>query len=499
MAQRLARVAPLFAILACQHAVPPESDASGGTNTAVNSGGRTGGGGTSNFGGFGNGGASATSLGGSSRGGSTSGGASSIAGAQNLQGGSTNVGGQNGGAQSGGTQNGGAGSGSGGSPAGGMGDPAGTVAPPYTFPQNLRSSYCTYPTLISAKTAQAAYTRWKTELVTSDGAVGFRRVRRPGNEGDTTVSEGIGYGMILSVMMDDHALFDDLWQYSQKFLNQNGLMNWKVDPSGSVPMDGVGAATDADEDMAWALALADKKWGGKGALSTDYLTLAKQQIDKIFNFEVDHGRGQLLVAGDSWGTTVVYNPSYFAPNQYRLFAKISGNSAWNTVIDKGYEMLGKTLTSANGNATNGLVPAWTNDSAVPTPAFPGAPTNYQYDAVRTPFRIGMDYCDFGEPRAKAYLAKVATFFSGIGAANIVDGYELNGTPKAENPSSQSALFVGAAGVAAMSDVTYKSFLNDTYGLLTTKEMLPPSYYFNLSWDVFSQLMMSGNLFDYTAH
>ena len=64
---------------------------------------------------------------------------------------------------------------------------------------------------------------------------------------------------------------------------------------------------------------------------------------------------------------------------------------------------------------------------------------------------------------------------------------------------QAALFVGAPGVAAMGESTYGSLLNDSYDLLTTKEMLPPSYYFNLSWQVFSLLMMSGNLFDYTAY
>lgn len=380
-----------------------------------------------------------------------------------------------------------------------LGDPAGVVGAPFKFPQNKRSQYCTYPTMVKSSWAQTAYNRWKTELVTTEGAGGFRRVRRPANEMDTTVSEGIAYGMIFAVVMDDQALFDDLWKYSQQYLNQNGLMNWKVDASGKVPPDGGGAATDADEDIAWALALADKKWGGKGSLSSDYLMLAKTQIDRIWNHEVDHGRGELLLAGDSWGSAVPYNPSYFAPNQYRLFAKISGNQGWMKVIDKGYEMLGKVQNSQYGNASNGLVPAWTNDAGVPTPAFNGAPTHYQYDAVRTPFRIGQDYCDFGEPRAKEYLSKVVTFFAGVGAAKIVDGYKLDGTPQPENPTIQSALFVGAPGVAAMYDPSHSVFMNDTYGLLTTKEMLPPSYYFNLSWQVFALLMMSGNLFDYTLH
>jgi endo-1,4-beta-D-glucanase Y len=381
-----------------------------------------------------------------------------------------------------------------------VGDPPGIPAAPFEFPQNFHSPHCIYPAAPRAALAQAAYTRWKTELVTAEGANGFRRVRRPNNEMDTTVSEGIGYGMILAVVMDDPSLFDDLWKYSQQFLNQNGLMNWEVGPDGKVA--GGGAATDADEDMAWALALAHEKWGGQGSLDASYESLAKQQIDRIWNHEVDHGRGELLVAGDSWGNRVVYNPSYFAPNEYRSFGKVSGNvDGWNAVIDKGYAMLSQSLTDANGNANSGLVPAWTNDKGEPSAAFDGAPTNYQYDSARTPFRIGLDYCESGDQRAKDYLAKTSQFFSMVGASNIVDGYELNGAPQAENsmPAGiQSALFVGAAGVGAMSDPRFQGFVNDTYELLATKEMLPPSYYFNLSWQVFALLMMSGNLFDYTA-
>jgi endo-1,4-beta-D-glucanase Y len=497
MLERTARVATAVLFIGCTHqaADNPDSSMSGsGTGGSVSANGGNNAATT--------GGVSSVATGGTGNSGSITGGTSSAGGkASGGTGGTTlNTGGSANTSSGGAVAVAGAGGGSAGQ--GPFPDPPGTVGAPFKFPQNLRSANCAYPSQARAAEAKAAYDRWKTELVTADGAGGFRRVRRPNNENDTTVSEGIGYGMILAVAMDDQTLFDDLWKYEQKYLNENGLMNWEIGSDGNVTMQGKGAATDADEDMAWALALADKKWSGKGSLATDYLSLAKQQIDKIWNHEVDHGRGELLLAGDSWGMAVPYNPSYFAPNQYRLFAKLSGNTGWNKVIDKGYEMLNKTLTSANGNLDNGLVPAWTNDAGVPTPAFMGAPTHYQYDSARTPFRIGMDYCDFGEARAKAYLAKTSTFFSGLGASNIVDGYNLNGSPKAENtmPAGiQSALFVGAPGVGAMSDARFQSFTNDTYKLLTTKEMLPPSYYFNLSWQVFSLLMMTGNLFDYTLH
>lgn len=486
MPERVAIVATLLLIGACTHRfaeTPPDGTTSGQGGALSTSGG------AQSFGGSGLGGTAHTS------GGMASGGT-----------GIANTGGSNGNTSSGGnssaggsTATGGSGSGSGGQPP--LGDLPGTPKAPFRFPQNFRSQHCVYPKTAKSAEAQAAYNRWKTELVTADGAQGFRRVKRPATEMDSTVSEGIAYGMILALVMDDQPLFDDLWKYSQKYLNKNGLMNWHVGKDGMLL--GEGAATDADEDMAWALALADKKWSGQGSQSAPYLTLAKQQIEKIWNHEVDHGRGELLLAGDSWGEMVVFNPSYFAPNQYRLFGKISGNTAgWNKVIDKNYEMLNKSLSASNGNQENGLVPAWTNDAGVPTPAFMGAPTHYQYDSARMPFRIAQDYCDFGEPRAKAYLAKTSAFFSGIGASKIVDGYNLNGMPRPENTMPvgiQAALFVGAAGVGAMSDAKYQSFVDEVHVLLGTKEMFPPSYYFNMSWQVFSLFMMTGNLFDYTLH
>jgi hypothetical protein len=49
----------------------------------------------------------------------------------------------------------------------------------------------------------------------------------------------------------------------------------------------------------------------------------------------------------------------------------------------------------------------------------------------------------------------------------------------------------------MSDPTRLAFVDATYQLMLTKDLFPPSYYYNLCWQVFSLLMMTGNLYDYT--
>ena len=134
--------------------------------------------------------------------------------------------------------------------------------------------------------------------MTAVGARGYLRPRRPDTPDgvpNSTVSDGVAYGMIIAVMFDDQPLFDAFWQYALCFLNPNGLMSWYIAPDGHSVL-GSGAATDSDEDMAWALVMAHRQWGGRGCLGETYLSYARRQIDRLWQLEVDHAerRGMLL-------------------------------------------------------------------------------------------------------------------------------------------------------------------------------------------------------------
>ena len=119
----------------------------------------------------------------------------------------------------------------GGSAGGGKGGGGGTTPPRgptpamnginFPFPQNRESSSrCVYPTNYLNADVMAAYAQWKTDLITTNGASPYRRVQRTSTDGvstytpsGSTVSEGIGYGMLIVVYMggkDDQMLFDDL-------------------------------------------------------------------------------------------------------------------------------------------------------------------------------------------------------------------------------------------------------------------------------------------------
>ena len=61
----------------------------------------------------------------------------------------------------------------------------------------------------AASSTQSAYNSWKSTYVVV-GATPAMRVQRAEN-GNDTVSEGIGYGMLAAVYMGDQTTFDGSW------------------------------------------------------------------------------------------------------------------------------------------------------------------------------------------------------------------------------------------------------------------------------------------------
>src|SRR5262249_17197143 len=151
--------------------------------------------------------------------------------------------------------------------------------------------------------AAAGWQMYKARLITDSGD-GSLRVLRPENSNDT-VSEGIAYGMLFAVYFNDKTTFDGLWKYALKFVDPMGLMNWHINADGTIPRGGMNSATDSDEDMAFALVMADKQWGG-------YTTVAKDFIGKVL--AGDFASDASIKGGDTY---MAVNPSYLAPSFYR--------------------------------------------------------------------------------------------------------------------------------------------------------------------------------------
>jgi endo-1,4-beta-D-glucanase Y len=355
----------------------------------------------------------------------------------------------------------------------------------FPYPQGHALPNCSFPAY-NTDTVETAYQNWKAAFYSGG------KIIRPEN-GNDTVSEGIGYGMLIGVFMDDQPMFDALWSFAKSHFDGNGLMTWCIPSGQSGSCSGGGSATDGDEDMAYALLMASKQWSG-GSYASDASTL----ISNIFKHEVN---GTILEGGDGFNNANELDPSYFAPSYYRAFAAVDSGHNWMGVLDQCYTIL------AAATGSYGLVPNWVNTSGQGISSVDSTHGIYfGYDACRIPFRIGMDYCLNGESRAQTYANTISAFYASkstaTSLAGINDGYTTTGGAPPYQTYGAGMAFLGPAGIGAMAagndslrDISYVYMKSETTG--PQMKVSGTFSYFNASWGVLSLLAMSGNFWDMT--
>jgi len=231
--------------------------------------------------------------------------------------------------------------------------------------------------------AANAYNTWKSSYAVACGS-GYRIKF---DDPTVTVSEGIGYGMLLAAYAADKAFFDGLWTYYKANANGNGLMNWRI--AGCSGVTGSNGATDADLDVAYALLVAYNQWPSATS-PFNYQTEANAQIARIKNTEINSSSNYQAINGDGWGYgNTCRNPSYQAPAYYKAFYNIASDGNWTNAVTSAY-----TLINANVNATTGLVSDWCdqNGNANTCNGSPNGQSTlgYGYDACRNPWRMDQD-------------------------------------------------------------------------------------------------------------
>lgn len=274
--------------------------------------------------------------------------------------------------------------------------------------------------VLTSHEIKAAYELWRSTLIRPCAGRGMRMIY-PETDNDTR-SEGIGYGMVIAAYMGDQPTFDGLWQFYQSHSNQ-GLMEWWISPNCNDVNDG-GSASDADIDAAFGLIVADKQWGG---YADDASGILQSIRTRLFNGQC----GGILLGGTNIAQCGCVNPSYIPPGYYRAFADYDDATFWSGAINSTYTYL-STVQQDN----TGLVPAWStsagggNLSCNPIVSGGGGTDEFQADAARTPWRVAADLLWSGDERATAFLAPIAQFATSAPRriTNIVDRYELDGTP-----------------------------------------------------------------------
>ena len=349
-------------------------------------------------------------------------------------------------------------------------------SPAKPFGSNASYSYGIMPATLpsggtygKSQAAADAYNTWKSTYVESCGS-GRSRVKF--DQTQYTVSEGIAYGMLLSVYAGDKALFDGLWAYYKNFRNGNGVMHWKIDGCNSVNQSN--GATDAEFDAAMALIVADVQWPSGG-----YKAEANDLIGKIRSYEMK-GNGHVK-PGDAWDDKK--NPSYYAPAYYREFAKVNTANAsfWNTTaITASNDLLG-----ANRHATTGLVSDWANENGTVN----GGNT-YGYESVRNPWRMATDVLWNGPSvatRAADICGKVAAHIKGDETnLKIACG---TGSKLSSGGDKNGAAYMTACASMGSSE---QSSLNSLYTHLANTANFQWDAYYSATLRCITLFMMTGN-------
>lgn len=373
----------------------------------------------------------------------------------------------------------------------------------YPFP--MRELGYTYPHGYTVTTAdnekiQSRFASWNRKMYkeSTDGQYG--RIRF-----DTelyTVSEGIGYGMLIYVYMANETnnfcqdRFDKLYAYYKKWSNGNGLMNWKIE--GFEKVNSYNAATDGDLDVALALCLAAKQWGYSSNFV--YAEEAETMLNAIYKKEVGthivNGKElKVFNPGDSWNS--IANPCYFTLASIGVFVQaqelfdFSTKHDWQQVYDDCHTFL-------EISQHNGLWPNWSNwdgSPAIRGDYDPSSP-DFGWDACRTPWRVAWDYIWFGSERSKSMMSNTIEMIKSVdGLENpYVAGYYSNLTGASyenlvyEGEGGNSA-YLGGFACALMCDEEQQDALDLYYDRLKRNSESP---YYAPTLQILYLLVSSGN-------
>jgi endo-1,4-beta-D-glucanase Y len=346
------------------------------------------------------------------------------------------------------------------------------------------------------------YEQWKKRYIRAGCHAGefFVWFERKGKT--QCVSEGQGYGMIITVLMagaDRSAkiTYDGLYRYYKDHpADHPYLMAWaqgkacrNLDKS---------TATDGDVDIAYSLLLADKQWGSNGEIN--YLQEARKMIASIMGYEINpHTYSILISDAIEYDSKDYYDTrtSDFMPANFKAFKNATHDTRWDKVVENTYKLFNYMQQRYSPDA--GLVPDFIrhiNKKAQPAqPNYLESPYDgcYNYNACRVPWRIATDYLLTGDKRAKTFNGRINKWVRETTQNkpdNLSAGYTLAGND-IRHRYFEALSFIGPFAVSAMTDKKNQQWLNDVWDYLINFKLKDYDYYDN-SIKLLNMIIMSGN-------
>lgn len=231
----------------------------------------------------------------------------------------------------------------------------------------------------SAQAQDNNWTVFKHNYLSADGRIVDHE------NGGISHSEGQGYGMLLAVVNNDPATFEQMWHWTRNTLLRPSLwlFAWRYDPIEKRVTD-ENNASDGDTLIAWALLLAGKKWHDQS-----YLSASENIQDALINcLIIEQDNRTLLLPGLSGFTHddgYVINPSYFVFPAWETFWQQRHNDIWLKLSKSSLELLDKARFGKTQLPSDWIF-VRNGGEVVPANNWPA---RFSYDAIRIPLYLSL--------------------------------------------------------------------------------------------------------------
>lgn len=274
-------------------------------------------------------------------------------------------------------------------------------------------------------------------------------------------SEGISYGMMISVQLDRHDGFNQLWRWVQLHMRhpegaRHGYFAWQCKYDGK-QIDS-GSASDGEEWIAMALFFASHRWDtpehypyGDAAQELLMEMRTKPTQDGITSI-FDHDKCQVVFAPNPVANKLT-DPSYQLPAFYELWTRwdcnAEGRNFWAACVKKNREFFRKAA-----HPETGLMPEYSEFDGSPyrDARFGKGEGDFRFDAWRTLSNVALDHAWWHTDPWQVEQSNRVLRFLAAQSSGPVNEYTLSGRPLSESPSSGLVAMAATAGLAADSEL-----------------------------------------------
>ncbi|HEY6726690.1 MAG TPA: glycosyl hydrolase family 8 [Polyangiaceae bacterium] len=276
-------------------------------------------------------------------------------------------------------------------------------------------------------------------------------------------TDAIGYGMFVTVQVDDREVFDKLWTWTKRYMlmtapPRKGLLRWSCSTEGTDCASS--AATDATSFIVTSLYLAQAKWGDAGA--HDYEADANTLVDAMVLTEernggiVDAVQNMFDIGARLPRKTSSTNDEPYLFTDYVMPAFYDYWSKWRTEDAQFWleaAEASRNLLRTASVAGNGLIPLEIESDGSP------APTVDYYDERSARTLLNRWFCHAWtgpHPWVYALNERLLDFLSEQDL--LVSSYYLTGKVRGDRNTVAHLALTATAAAATEDTAAYASFL-----------------------------------------